>query len=89
MHLVSHDYAGRGGALPSLGYGLTSWRRIAGAVVAVLLAVVIALFARWRHEISFASCVPTYLLVVVITSLVGGFWSATAAALAGSLLLNY
>ena len=30
-----------------------------------------------------------YLLIVVITSLVGGFWAALFAALAGSLLLNY
>jgi two-component system, OmpR family, sensor histidine kinase KdpD len=90
VHLVSHEYAGRGRSLPGLGYGLTARRRVAGAVVAlVLLASITPLFALWRKEIGFGSCVSTYLLVVVVVSLVGGFWPAVAAAVAGSLLLNY
>ena len=37
VHMVSHDYAGRGRTLPSLGYGLTPRRRIAGVVFAAVL----------------------------------------------------
>jgi two-component system, OmpR family, sensor histidine kinase KdpD len=39
--------------------------------------------------VSFASDVAIYLLIVVVTSIAGGFAPALAAAVAGSLLLNY
>ena len=42
-----------------------------------------------RPHLTFASHLSIYLLVVVVTSLVGGFLSAFAAAVAGSLLLNF
>ncbi len=90
VHLVSHDYVGRGRALPTLGYGLTARRQLVGAAVAlVLLVVATAALAFWRGNLAFASEVCIYLLIVVITSLVGGFWAALFAAVAGSLLLNY
>ncbi len=90
VHLVSHDYVGRGRALPSLGYGLTARRQLVGAAVAVVLLVVATVaLAFWRGNLAFASEVCIYLLIVVITSLVGGFWSALFAAVAGSLVLNY
>ncbi|HEU5267894.1 MAG TPA: DUF4118 domain-containing protein, partial [Jatrophihabitans sp.] len=90
VHLVSHDYAGRGHALPSLGYGLTPRRQLAGVAVAVvLLAVATPALALWRSSLAFATEVCVYLLIVVITSLIGGFWAAVLAALAGSLLLNF
>jgi two-component system sensor histidine kinase KdpD len=90
VHIVSHDYAGRGLTLPSVGYGLTRRRRLAGAAVAaVLLAAATPLFILVRGSVTFASDLAIYLLVVVITSLVGGFWPAVAAAVAGSALLNY
>ena len=46
VHIVSHDYAGRGFSLPRLGYGLSMQRRLVGALVAaVLLAVATPLLA--------------------------------------------
>jgi two-component system sensor histidine kinase KdpD len=42
-----------------------------------------------RGHLSFASDVCIYLLSVIITSLIGGFFPALGAAVAGSLLLNY
>ncbi|MCW2497238.1 ATP-binding protein [Jatrophihabitans sp.] len=90
VHIISHNYAGRGFALPSLGYGLTSARRIAGLVTAaLLLGVGTPVLAAVRGDIAFATDLSVYLLIVVITSLVGGFYPAVATALAGSLLLNY
>ena len=89
-HIVSHDFAGRGRGLPAFGYGLTLRRRLAGILVgAVLLVATTATFSALRGESTFASEVSAYLLIVVITSLVGGFWPAVGAAIAGSLLLNF
>ncbi|MEO6887194.1 MAG: ATP-binding protein, partial [Jatrophihabitantaceae bacterium] len=42
-----------------------------------------------RSEISLAADVSIYLLLVIVTSMVGGFYPALLAAIAGSLLLNY
>ena len=42
-----------------------------------------------RRDLAFASDLSVFLLIVVVTSLVGGFYPALLAAIAGSLLLNY
>jgi two-component system sensor histidine kinase KdpD len=42
-----------------------------------------------RHSLAFASDLSIYLLIIVVTSLVGGFYPALLGAIAGSLLLNY
>jgi two-component system sensor histidine kinase KdpD len=90
VHIVGHDYAGRGLMLPSLGYGLTPRRRLAGVITAaVLLTAATASLAALRSHSSFATDLSIYMFIVVITSLVGGFWAALVAAIAGSLLLNF
>ncbi len=90
VHIVSHDYAGRGRSLPPLGRGLTPRRRWAGAVVAaVLLAALTPTLAALRGPLELTADLSLYLLVVIVTSLVGGFYPALACAVAGSLLLNY
>lgn len=90
VHLVSHEYIGRGRVLPKLGRGLTRRRRLAGLLTGVLLlAALVAVCARFRTDLSFGSDLLLFLLVVVICSLVGGFWPALAAAVAASVLLNY
>jgi len=90
VHMVSHDYAGRGPVVPPLGRGLTARRRLAGALVAiVLLAVLTPVLIGLRGRLDLAADLSLYLLVVIVTSLVGGFYPALGCALAGSLLLNY
>ena len=92
VHFVSHDYArGAGGLrLPAISHGLTARRRLAGLVLAAVLLPVLTLVATaLRHDLDFAADVPLYLLVVVVTSLVGGFYPALLSAVVGSLLLNY
>ena len=90
VHIVGHDYAGRGLMLPSLGYGLTPRRRLAGVITAaVLLTAATASLAALRSHSSFATDLSIYMFIVVVTSLVGGFWAAFVAAIAGSLLLNF
>ncbi|HEV7204515.1 MAG TPA: ATP-binding protein [Jatrophihabitans sp.] len=91
VHLVSHDHAGGAGLrLPRLTGGLTPRRRLSGLLVAaVLLPALTVLCTAARSSLDFATDVPLYLLAVVITSLVGGFYPALASAVAASLLLNY
>ncbi len=90
VHMVGHDYAARGRILPSFGYGLTPQRRAGGLVTgAALLAVATLALTALRSQATFATDVSIYLLIVVITSLIGGFYPALLAALAGGLLLNY
>nr|MDQ6937404.1 DUF4118 domain-containing protein [Actinomycetota bacterium] len=90
VHVVSHDYVGRGRVLPRLAAGVTARRRIAGLVVgALLLAILVPLCAAFRSDLGLPSDFLLFLLVVVICSLVGGFYPALAAAVVASILLNY
>ncbi|MBV9820727.1 MAG: sensor histidine kinase KdpD [Actinobacteria bacterium] len=90
VHMISHDYAGRGPTVPPLGRGLTPRRRLAGALVAaLLLAILTPALATARGTLDLAVDVSLYLLVVIVTSLVGGFYPALGSAIVGSLLLNY
>lgn len=90
VHVVSHDYVGRGRRLPIVGGGLTQRRRLFGwGLAVVLLTLVTVLEIGNRHQLGLAADALLYMLAVVLVSLVGGFLPAFAAALAGSLLLNY
>ncbi|MDQ2957538.1 MAG: DUF4118 domain-containing protein [Actinomycetota bacterium] len=90
VHVVSHDYVGKGRVLPKLTSGLTQQRRLAGLLVGlVLLTILVPVCASFRGDLSFGSDLLLFLLAVVITSLVGGFWPALAAAVAASVLLNF
>jgi two-component system sensor histidine kinase KdpD len=55
----------------------------------VLLPLLTWIVTSLRSHLEFSADVPLYLLVVVVTSLVGGFYPALASAVAASLLLNY
>ncbi|UQX88736.1 DUF4118 domain-containing protein [Jatrophihabitans telluris] len=90
VHVVSHDYVGKGQVLPRLTGGLTVRRRLSGlAVGAVLMALLVPVAAQYRTNLALASDLLLFLLVVVICALVGGFYPAVAAAVVASLLLNF
>jgi two-component system sensor histidine kinase KdpD len=90
VHVVSHDYVGKGRVLPRLTSGLTVRRQLTGLVVAVvLLAILVPLCAVSRSDLSLGSDLLLFLLAVVVVSLVGGFVPAFLAAIGASLLLNY
>ncbi len=90
VHIVTHPAAGAGFGLPAIGGGLTGRRRTQGFVLAaVLLAALTVVLAGSRVGLNLVSDVLVYLLAVVLVALVGGFWPAVAAAVVGSLLLNY
>jgi two-component system sensor histidine kinase KdpD len=90
VHVVSHDYIGKGRVLPKLTGGLTIQRRIAGAVVGlVLFAILTPISTHLRSSVTFGTNLLLFLLIVVICAVIGGFWPALAAAVIASLLLNY
>ena len=90
VHLVSHEYAGRGPLVPSRGPSLGHRRVLAGWVLAVggsaaLTAVLAA--TRDLHELSFEAML--FLALTVICALVGGWWPAVTAAVLDALMLNF
>ncbi|MDT4924240.1 MAG: two-component system, OmpR family, sensor histidine kinase KdpD [Pseudonocardiales bacterium] len=90
VHVVSHDYVGKGRVLPRVTGSLTTRRRLIGlAAAAVMLAILVPICAGARGSLGLGSDMLLLLLVVVIVSLIGGFYPAFATAIAASLLLNY
>jgi two-component system sensor histidine kinase KdpD len=90
VHVVGHDYAGKGRSLPTLTSGLTGRRRVLGGLAAlVLLTALTVVGTAVRHDLTFGTDLLLYLLAVVVVCLIGGFWPALAAAVVASLLLNY
>jgi two-component system sensor histidine kinase KdpD len=93
VHMVTHQEASghHGPRLPKLlGSGLTTRRRLQGALVAAigLPALTLAL-SSLQAGLNLSSEILLYLLLLVGVALVGGFYPALAAAVAASLLLNY
>jgi len=71
--------------------GSISLRRlVAGVAVAGAgLPLITVLLAAWRPHLNLADDVLVYLVVVITTAVLGGFWPAVLAAVAASLLLNW
>jgi two-component system sensor histidine kinase KdpD len=90
VHVVSHEYIGKGRVLPKLTGGLTLRRRLAGLIVgAILMAILVPACISFRSDLALGSDLLLLLLVVVVCALIGGFYPAVAAAVVASLLLNY
>jgi two-component system, OmpR family, sensor histidine kinase KdpD len=90
VHMVSHDYIGKGRALPRVGGGLTPQRRLLGALVGALaLLGLTPLLAALRPHTALASDALIYLIVVVVVALIGGIFPAVATAVASALVLNW
>ncbi len=90
IHMVSHDYIGKGIGLPKLGGGLTPRRRWLGALVGALALVAITpAMAALRSHTTLASNALIYLVTVLVAALIGGIFPAVAAAIASALLLNW
>ncbi|GAB2478462.1 ATP-binding protein [Jatrophihabitans fulvus] len=90
VHLVTHEFARAGRRhLPRLTGGLSPRRRLAGLAVAVVLLPLLTVMGLYVPGFEFAADVSVYLLAVVVTSIVGGFYPALFSAVAASLLLNW
>ena len=90
VHLVAHEYAARGRRpRPGSGRGVTTRRRRIGfAAAAGGLPLLTLLLANLR-SLGLPSDIVLFLAAVVGVALIGGIYPALAAAVAGSLLLNY
>ncbi|HEY0119645.1 MAG TPA: DUF4118 domain-containing protein [Cellulomonas sp.] len=76
--------------LPAPAAGLSSQRRAAGFVVAVVvLPVLTAVLDGSRGSLALGSVLLLYLLAVVVVAAVGGTWPAVLAAVAGVLAANW
>jgi two-component system sensor histidine kinase KdpD len=95
VHLVTHEAASAPGLRASVPVaGLTTAlsvrRRVQGAVLAlVALPLLTVGLDQLRGELNLPSDILVFLAAVIAVALVGGLWPALAAAVAGSLLLNY
>ena len=95
VHFVTHEAASTPRVDVSVPIaGLTtalSLRRRVQAVVfaAVALPVLTFVLSRLRGELNLPSDILLYLAIVIGVALIGGLWPALAAAVIGSLLLNY
>jgi two-component system sensor histidine kinase KdpD len=90
VHIVTHSHMGRGRGLPRAGGGLTLRRRIAGYLLAAVLAPVLTIaLTGVRGGLNLISDVLVYLVAVIVVALVGGFVPAVLLAVASSLLLNF
>jgi two-component system, OmpR family, sensor histidine kinase KdpD len=90
VHLVTHEYAGRGALTPSRGPAIGERRRIAGWLLAVagsLLLTGILDVTRDLHDLTFEAML--FLTLTVACALVGGWWPAVSAAVLDALLLNF
>jgi two-component system, OmpR family, sensor histidine kinase KdpD len=91
VHIVTHAHVGsRFGILPRYRGSITLRRRIAGYVLAALLAPALTVvLTQWRSGVNLTSDVLLFLVAVIVVALTGGFVPAFLEAIAGSLLLNY
>jgi len=95
VHLVTHEAASAPGlraSLPVAGLttALSRRRRMQGAVVAAIaLPLLTFVLTGLRGDINLPSDILLYLAVVILVAVIGGMWPAIAAAVVGSMLLNY
>jgi two-component system sensor histidine kinase KdpD len=90
VHVISHDFVGRGRRLPALSGGLTVRRQVAGGLLAAFLMIALtALLSLARSQLRLGSDLLLFLTAVVVVAVVGGFWAALGTAIVASLLLNY
>jgi two-component system sensor histidine kinase KdpD len=90
VHMVTHEHAGRGLGLPRRTEALGRRRRIAGWVVALAGPLLLsAALAATRDLHGLPTELMLFLTLTVGVALLGGLWPAVAAAVLGSMLLNY
>ncbi|SHG07602.1 DUF4118 domain-containing protein [Streptoalloteichus hindustanus] len=90
VHMVTHDEAGHGRAMQWVRSGLTSFRKVLGWLLAVLLPAVATALGLWMaQDLILSTNVIDYFLATVIVALVGGLGPALLAAALSGLMLNF
>src|SRR6266566_5101556 len=90
VHIVTHGQMGRGRGLPRARGAIAPRRKLAGYVLAAVLAPALTVvLASLRNGLNLTSDVLLFLVAVILVALVGGFAPAVLCAIVGFLLLNY
>ncbi|MFE9422059.1 DUF4118 domain-containing protein [Kitasatospora sp. NPDC006697] len=90
VHMVTHEFTGRGRLLPSLGRRYSPRRTVAGFAAGLALPFALtALLSTLHHSLNLTTDALLFQLGVVAVALLGGAASALVASLIASLLLNY
>ena len=92
VHLVTHEESRRPRLRRSTPWKRDEslWRLLLGLGLTAVLMPVLALVLRpLRDDLSLSTLILIFLIAVVAISLVGRLWAALAAAVVGSLLLNF
>jgi two-component system sensor histidine kinase KdpD len=90
VHIVSHEAAGRGFALPRTRGGLTVRRRVLGFLLALVGGPLLTwLLISITTPESMTAEVLSYQLLVVLVALLGGGWPALFAAVLSGVTLDY
>ncbi|MGW7001800.1 ATP-binding protein [Streptomyces sp. NPDC054933] len=92
VHMVTHERAGSGRALPVPGHSLPVFRRVAGPVAGIVLPGLLTLALRTASHalhLNLTSETLLFLITVVAVACIGGVVSAVLASISASLLLNY
>ncbi|WP_107079163.1 DUF4118 domain-containing protein, partial [Micromonospora sp. MH33] len=89
VHLVTHAQAGRGRRGAAVPAALSRRRRLLGFALAGIGMPLLTLLLKTLPDLTLTNDILLFLAGVVGVALVGGLWPALAAALGGSLLLNW
>ncbi|MFH8387416.1 ATP-binding protein [Kitasatospora sp. NPDC018058] len=90
VHMVTHEFTGRGRFLPKLGPRHSRRRTIAGYLAGLVVPTLLtAVLSRFHHSVNLTTDALIFQLGVVAVALLGGAMSALLASLVASLLLNY
>lgn len=90
VHVVTHGETRKGLRLPALRGGLSTPRQLRGLLLALLgPPLLTVLLTQVRGDLNLVSDALIFLLLVVVVAVVGGLLPALAAAVLGSLFLNY
>ncbi|TQF04974.1 sensor histidine kinase KdpD [Kitasatospora acidiphila] len=90
VHMVTHEFTGRGRLLPSLGRRHSRGRTVAGFASGLALPFgLTGVLSQLHHTLNLTTDALLFQLGVVAVALLGGAASALVASLIASLLLNY
>ncbi|GAA1953758.1 sensor histidine kinase [Kitasatospora viridis] len=89
VHMVTHEFTGRGRLMPSLGRRHSQRRTVAGFASGLVVPFGLTALLSQLHHLNLTTDALLFQLGVVAVALLGGSVSALVAALVASLLLNY
>lgn len=89
VHLVTHDYVGKGFTLPKVRSVLSVKRKLAGLIFSLFSFLILTpVLVISRSQFSFPSDILSYQVVVVVAAVIGGAIPAVTAALVSGAIID-